>query len=67
VERVGGADMPITRAFVIDRCWGNVDVLGHRLEIGLLKIEHPVSVAESAHNLAFNVPEIALLSRIGTG
>jgi hypothetical protein len=39
-------------------------VLGHRPKIGLIKIEYPVSVVESAHNLWLHVPEIALLSGV---
>jgi hypothetical protein len=48
------------------RVTDNQPVLGHWSEIGLLYIEHVVGVAESAHNPALNVPEIALLGRVGT-
>jgi hypothetical protein len=41
-------------------------VLGHRPEIGLFETEHPVSIGKSARNLTLYVPEIALLSSVGT-
>ena len=40
--------------------------LAHGPKIGLLKIEHAVSVVESAHNLTPYVPEVALLRCVGT-
>jgi hypothetical protein len=38
----------------------------HRAKVGLFKIERQVRVAERAHNLSLDVPEIALLGSVDT-
>ena len=48
-------------------CSSSAVGLSHRAEIDLIKIEYPVSIGKSVHNLRLHVPEIALLSGEGTG